>query len=77
LRAAALVIASADPWFGSHAAQLGALALRHRFPAIYFLREFAAAGDLMSYGTSITNAYRQVGILPGGFSRARSRPICR
>jgi len=49
LRAAALVIASADPWFGSHAAQLGALALRHRLPAVYFLREFAAAGGLMSY----------------------------
>src|SRR5262249_38747393 len=46
LRAAALVIASADPWFGSHAAQLGALALLHRVPAIYFQREFAAAGGL-------------------------------
>src|SRR5262249_29891306 len=57
LRAAALVIASADPWFGSHAAQLGALALRHRVPAIYFLREFAAAGGLMSYGASITEPY--------------------
>jgi putative tryptophan/tyrosine transport system substrate-binding protein len=62
LRAAALVIASADPWFGSHAAQLGALALRHRFPAIYFLREFAAAGGLMSYGGSITETYRLAGL---------------
>ena len=48
LRVAALVIGSADPLFGSHAAQLGALALRHSVPAIYFLREFAAAGGLMS-----------------------------
>jgi putative tryptophan/tyrosine transport system substrate-binding protein len=50
LRAAALVISSADPLFGSHAAQLGALALRHSVPAIYWTREFAAAGGLMSYG---------------------------
>ena len=48
LRAAALVISGADPLFGGHAAQLGALALRHSVPAIYFLREFAAAGGLMS-----------------------------
>jgi len=65
LRAAALVIASADPWFGSHAAQLGALALRHRVPAIYFLREFAAAGGLMSYGGSITDTYRLAGLYTG------------
>src|SRR6266404_3809931 len=41
LRVAALVISGADPVFGSHAAQLGALALRHRVPAIYQYREFA------------------------------------
>src|SRR5262245_5067538 len=40
LRAAALVISTPEPWFGSHAGQLGALALRHRVPAIYFQREF-------------------------------------
>jgi tripartite-type tricarboxylate transporter receptor subunit TctC/ABC-type uncharacterized transport system substrate-binding protein len=50
LRAAALVIGSADPWFNSHAAELGALALRHSVPAIFQYREFAAAGGLMSYG---------------------------
>jgi putative ABC transport system substrate-binding protein len=65
LRAAALVIASADPWFGSHAAQLGALALRHRLPAVYFLREFAAAGGLMSYGSSLTETYRLAGLYTG------------
>jgi putative ABC transport system substrate-binding protein len=58
LRAAALVISSADPWFGNHAAQLGALAFRHRVAAIYQTREFAAAGGLMSYGGSITETYR-------------------
>jgi ABC-type uncharacterized transport system substrate-binding protein len=65
LRVAALVIGSADPWFGSHAAQLGALALRHRVPAIYFQREFAAAGGLMSYGGSITETYRLDGLYAG------------
>src|SRR5436190_14074080 len=50
LRAAALVISTPEPWFGSHAAQLGTLALHHSVPAIYFQREFAAAGGLMSYG---------------------------
>jgi len=61
----ALVIGSADPLFGSHAAQLGALALRHSVPAIYFRREFAAAGSLMSYGGSITNTYRLAGLYAG------------
>src|SRR5262249_50874174 len=65
LRAAALVIASADPWFGSHAAQLGALALLPRGPAIYFQREFAAAGGLMSYGGSVTDTYRLAGLYAG------------
>jgi putative tryptophan/tyrosine transport system substrate-binding protein len=65
LRVAALVIGSADPLFGSHAAQLGALALRHSVPAIYFRREFAAAGGLMSYGGSITETYRLAGLYAG------------
>jgi putative tryptophan/tyrosine transport system substrate-binding protein len=65
LRVAALVIGSADPLFGSHAAQLGALALRHSVPAIYFRREFAAAGGLMSYRGSITETYRLAGLYAG------------
>jgi putative ABC transport system substrate-binding protein len=65
LRVAALVIGSADPLFGSHAAQLGALALRHSVPAIYFLREFAAAGGLVSYGGSLTDTYRLAGLYAG------------
>src|SRR5947208_14074228 len=77
LRVAALVIGSADPLFGSHAAQLGALALRHSVPAIYFLREFAAAGGLMSYGGSITETYRLPVSTPGAFSGARSPLTCR
>jgi putative tryptophan/tyrosine transport system substrate-binding protein len=59
------VIGSADPWFGSYSAQLGALALRHSVPAIYQTREFAAAGGLMSYGGSITDTYRLAGVYAG------------
>jgi putative tryptophan/tyrosine transport system substrate-binding protein len=65
LRAAALVISGADPVFGSHAAQLGALALRHNVPAIYQLREFAAAGGLMSYGGSVRHTYHLAGVYTG------------
>jgi putative ABC transport system substrate-binding protein len=65
LRAAALVIGSADPLFGSRAAQFGALALRHGVPAIYQFREFAVAGGLVSYGGRFTESYRQVGVYTG------------
>ena len=61
----ALVIGSADPLFGIHAAQLGSLALRHNVPAIYFRREFAAAGGLMSYGGSIADTYHLAGVYTG------------
>jgi len=65
LRAAALVIGSPEPLFIGHAAQLGALALRHSVPAIYQLREFAAGGGLMSYGGYTTDIYRLVGVYTG------------
>jgi putative tryptophan/tyrosine transport system substrate-binding protein len=42
-----------------------ALAARHAIPAIYEWREFAEAGSLISYGTSLTSTWRQVGIYVG------------
>src|SRR5262249_11289495 len=60
----ALVIGT-DPFFYSRRVQLTTLTTRHALPAIYNLRGYAEAGGLMSYGTSITEAYRQVGVYTG------------
>src|SRR5262249_20068719 len=62
--AGALII-GADPFFNGHSEQLGALAAQQRMPAIAEVREFAAAGGLMSYGTSFAYAYRQAGAYTG------------
>jgi putative ABC transport system substrate-binding protein len=64
LRAGGLVIAP-DAFLISRSEQLGTLALRHAVPAIFQYREFAAAGGLISYGGSRTDAYRQVGVYTG------------
>jgi putative tryptophan/tyrosine transport system substrate-binding protein len=64
LRAGGLVV-SVDAFLTSQRAQIVALAARHAVPAIYGVRDFATAGGLMSYGTDLAGAYRQVGTYAG------------
>jgi putative ABC transport system substrate-binding protein len=64
LRVGGLVIGG-EPFFNSRSEQLGALTLRHAVPTIYQFRAFAAAGGLVSYGSSLTDSYRLVGVYSG------------
>ena len=59
------LIINTDPFLLGQRRQIVQLAARHNVPAVYFLREFVDAGGLMSYGPSVSNSYRQVGIYVG------------
>jgi putative ABC transport system substrate-binding protein len=68
LGAGALLVAS-DPFLFAWHQQVIALAARHALPAIYEWRQFAEAGGLASYGTSLMEAYRQAGVYTGRIVR--------
>jgi putative tryptophan/tyrosine transport system substrate-binding protein len=60
-KGARALLVGADPFFYSRRVQLTTLATRHAVPTVYNVREYAEVGGLMSYGTNLTDVFRQVG----------------
>jgi putative ABC transport system substrate-binding protein len=68
-RRAGALVAGTGAFNTPHRERIVALAAKHAIPAIYGVREFVAAGGLMSYAASFTDAYRQAGIYAGRILR--------
>jgi ABC-type uncharacterized transport system substrate-binding protein len=59
------ILVAADPFLFTSIDQIVALAARHSLPAVYFVREYVKAGGLISYGTRLGDALRQIGVYAG------------
>jgi putative ABC transport system substrate-binding protein len=59
------LLVCADPFFDTRSDRIIGFATQHRMPAVYQFREYAVRGGLMSYGISLPEGYRQVGIYAG------------
>ena len=71
---AGTLVVSADPFFNSRRDQIVTLAARYAIPAIYEGREYAVAGGLASYGTSLSEAYHQVGVYTARILQPAPKP---
>ena len=74
LRVGAFVVGP-DAFFFSRRDQIAELATRYAMPAIYYVREFAAAGGLMSYGVSVADGYRLAGVYVGRILRGATERL--
>jgi putative ABC transport system substrate-binding protein len=75
-----VLIVQNDPFFDSRRSQILALSARDRLPGIFHIREFPADGGLMSYGASLSDTYRQVGVYAGKIlqgAKADDLPVLR
>ena len=58
-----------DPFFDSRRSQILEVSFRHRLPGIFHIREYPADGGLLSYGASLSDTYRQLGVYTGKILR--------
>jgi putative ABC transport system substrate-binding protein len=71
------LVVQTDPFFLGQRDQIIALAARYAVPAIYYLKDYPAAGGLMSYGTSLSDALRLVGNYAGRILKGEKTGIYR
>ena len=71
------LLVGTGPFFTSRRVQLANLASRYAVPAIFHAREVTEVGGLISYGSNILDAYRQVGVYTGRILKGANRRICR